>query len=63
VQLSLEWIECREAILHVAGIGKRREPWISDGGWLRSGQVTLRDIYIFLSPVSLESCLGVKNNV
>ena len=38
--------------IHVAGIDEGREPWITDGGGLRSSQVTLREKYKFMARIS-----------
>jgi hypothetical protein len=47
---------------HVAGIDKGREPWISNEGGLRSGQVTLREKYKFM-PVSLSVLPSSKDTM
>lgn len=38
--------------LHVADIDEGREPWITDGGVLRSSQVTLKENYKFMARIS-----------
>jgi hypothetical protein len=56
VALSLECVEYRG--VHVAGIDEGREPWISDGGGLRSGHLK-GEIPVY-GPYHLVSCLAVK---